>query len=94
MKIARVIWLEDIVEKIRRKHGVNQSEAVEVLKNQPLFRFAEKGYRKGENVYVALGRTNSGRYLAVFFVYKSGNQALIVSARDMTNSERRKYEER
>ena len=94
MKIARVIWLEDIAEKIRRKHGVNQSEAVEVLKNQPLFRFVEKGYRRGENVYVALGQTNSRRYLAVFFVHKSGNQALIISARDMTDSERRKYEER
>jgi len=54
----------------------------------------EKGFVKGENVYAALGRTYSGRYLVVFFVYKRSGQALIVSARDMTASERRRYEGR
>lgn len=67
---------------------------IEVLKNRPQFRFVEKGHRKGEDVYAALGQTNSGRYMTVFFVYKASNQALIVSTRDMTKSERKKYEQR
>ncbi len=92
MKIEEIIWLEDIVEKLDRKHCVRQSEVMEVLENKPKFRFVEKGHRKGENVYAALGQTYEGRYLIIFFVYKRNGRALIISARDMTKSERRLYE--
>ena len=54
-------------------------------------RFVEKGYRKNENVYAALSQTYAGRYLIVFFVYKQNKNALILSARDMDNAERRRY---
>ena len=76
MKIKEIIWLEDIVEKLERKHSVRQSEVVEVLENKPKFRFVEKGYHKSENVYAALGQTYEGRYLIIFFVYKRNGQAL------------------
>ena len=39
-------------------------------------------------------KTDSGRFLIVFFVYKKGNQALILSARDMTDAERKRYEKK
>jgi len=64
------------------------------LANQPYFRFVEKGHHSGENVYAAMGQTNSGRYLIVFFVYKKDRRALILSARDMTHAERKRYEQR
>ncbi len=92
MKIKEIIWLEDIVEKLESKHNVRQSEVLDVLENKPKFRFVEKGHRKNENVYAALGQTYEGRYLIIFFVYKRNGQALIISARDMTKSERRLYE--
>ncbi|CAD7783231.1 MAG: hypothetical protein KCCBMMGE_01757 [Candidatus Methanoperedenaceae archaeon GB37] len=57
MKIGEIIWLEDIVEKLEKKHSVRQNEVIEVLENKPKFRFVEKGHRKGENVYAALGQT-------------------------------------
>lgn len=91
MKISGILWLEDIVEKLQKKHHIEKYEVKEVLQNNPLFRFIEKGHRKGENVYVAPGQTEAGRYLVVYFVYKTTRQALIVSARDMTTAERRKY---
>lgn len=94
MNIDGFIWLEDIVEKLGWKHQVEQHEAEEIFRNSPYCRFVEKGHRGGENVYAALGQTNGGRYLTVFFVYKQNKQALIVSARDMTASERRQYEKR
>ncbi len=65
---------------------------MEVLENKPKFRFVEKGHHKGENVYAALGQTYEGRYLIIFFVYKRNGRALIISARDMTKSERKLYE--
>jgi len=94
VRITGLIWLADIVEKLLEKHGVRQQEVQEVFASRPYFRFVEKGHRRGENVYVALGQTESGRYLAVFFVWKKSGHALILSARDMTRAERRLYEQR
>jgi len=94
LKISGIIWLEEIVEKIERKHRVTQNEIREILISSLHFRFIEKGHRRGENVYSALGQTSAGRYLIVFFVRKKTQQALVVSARDMTDSERRRYEKK
>jgi len=91
LNIHAIIWLEEIVDKLKRKHNINELEVIELLENNPKFRFIEKGHRKEENVYAALGQTESGRYLIVFFVYKKTKQALIVSARNMTKKERRQY---
>lgn len=93
MKIEHIIWLEEIVEKLDRKHNVQQEVVREILDNEPLFRFVEKGHRPDENVYAALGQTEGGRYMIVFFVYKKDKSALILSARDMTQAERRRYEQ-
>ena len=94
MRISGIIWLQEIVEKINVKHRVTQDEVREVLRSSSHFRFVEKGHRRGENVYAAMGQTSAGRYLIVFFVRKKTQQALIVSARDMTDSERKRYEKK
>ncbi len=91
MKISGFIWLEDIIQKLIWKHSVETDEVQEIFNNKPRFRFVEKGHRKNENVYAALGQTDAGRYLICFFVYKTDNRALILSARDMTDTERKKY---
>jgi uncharacterized protein len=91
LNISGIIWLEDIADKLKWKHNVDEYEVIEVLNNRPLFRFIEKGNRKDENVYAALGRTDSGRYLTVCFVFKKTKQALIISAKDMTKQERKWY---
>jgi uncharacterized DUF497 family protein len=94
LKIIGLVWLEDIVQKLLRKHGVNQEEVAEVFVNNPRFRFVEKGHRSGENVYAAFGQTDAGRYLTVFFVHKKDKQALVLSGRGMTDTERRRYEKK
>lgn len=94
MKIKGLIWFDEIIEKLKKKHNVRQDEVREVLNNQPHFRFVEKGHRSGENVYAAMGQTDSGRHLIVFFVYKKDGRALILSGRDMTDTERKRYEQR
>jgi len=91
MKIDGVIWLRDIVDKLAWKHQVDQDEVEEALDNLPKIHFAKKGERKGEDVYMALGQTYAGRYLAVLFIYKKTKEALILSARDMSNKERKQY---
>jgi len=94
MKIEGIIWLRDVVDKLGFKHHVEIDEVEEVLCNKPKFRFVEKGNRKGENVYLALGQTIAGRYLSVLFIYKLTKEALILSARSMAKKERRQYEKK
>lgn len=91
MKLDGLVWLTDIVDKLAWKHQVDPDEVEEVLNNQPQIRFVQKGERKGEDVYMALGRTDAGRYLAILFIYKKTKEALIVSARNMADKERRQY---
>lgn len=92
MKVTGYIWLDDIVDKLERKHDVFPQEVHAVFRNQPKFRFVEKGHRPNENVYMATGQADSGRYLIIFFIYKRDRRALILSARDMTLSERKRHE--
>jgi uncharacterized DUF497 family protein len=92
MNIEGVIWLNQIVDKLVFKHQVETYEVEEVLSEKPKFRFVEKGERKDENVYMALGQTEGGRYLTVLFIYKQTKEALILSARDMAKKERKIYD--
>ena len=92
MRIERIIWFDEIIEKLEWKHSVQPREVTEVFINRPEFRFVEKGHRSSENVYAAMGQTDAGRYIIIFFIYKKNKHALIVSARNMTDTERRKYE--
>jgi uncharacterized DUF497 family protein len=94
MYIIDIIWLPHIVDKLAWKHGVTPEEVDEVLFGRPYYRKVQKGHIPGEDVYAALGRTEVGRYLAVFFVYKQSREALILSARDMDRKERGQYERR
>ncbi|NKQ37306.1 MAG: BrnT family toxin [Chloroflexi bacterium] len=91
MKIEGVIWLRNIVEKLAWKHEVEPYEVEEVFANRPKIRFAEKGDRVGEHVYLALGQSDAGRYLIVLFIYKQSKEILILSARNMTRKERKQY---
>lgn len=92
MKIRGIIWLNNIVDKLAVKHQVETYEVEELLSSNPKFRFVEKGERKGEDVYMALGQTEGGRYLVALFIYKLTKEALILSARDMAHKERKLYE--
>ena len=91
MRIDGVIWLRNIVDKLAVKHHVEPYEVEETLNNKPKIRFVEKGERKDEDVYMALGQTDAGRYLAILFIHKRTKQALILSARNMAPKERRQY---
>lgn len=92
MRIDYIVCPENIEAKLESKHHVTVREAREVLLHNPRIRFAEKGHKKGNDVYAAFEQTFAGRYLAVFFVYKPETRtAIIISARDMSSKERKTY---
>src|SRR5436853_3265337 len=94
MMFRWTIWKEQFCEKLDRKHGVSIEDVEQVRAGGAHCRKAEKGRVRGEDIYAAYGRTASGRYLIVFFVFKKPDGALPISARDMTRAERKYYEKK
>lgn len=92
MQINYIVCPKTIEDKLESKYHVTVREARQVLLSKPRIRFAEKGYTKGNDVYVAFGQTVGGRYLSVFFIYKPVTKtAIIISTRDMTEKEKKSY---
>ena len=92
MQLNEVIWKDRFIDKIEVKHGVSTDEVEEVLFGKPHVRRAQKGQVKGEDLYTAYGQTAGGRYLMILFIRKEQTAALPISARDMSDSERKYYE--
>ena len=92
--IGDIIWLDSIVEKLAWKHKVLTNEVEEVLTGKCRIFRKETGKVEGEHLYNALGKTQGGRYLSVFFISKLNDKALIITARDMTKNERKRYEKK
>lgn len=90
-RFRECLWKKQFIEKLEQKHQVLKDEVEEVFGNNPRFNFIAKGDVTGQNLYRALGRTDAGRYLTVLFIQKRAGLALVVSARDMTRRERRRY---
>jgi len=90
--LRKIIWKDQFVEKLGRKHQVSAAEVEEVLDEGPHIRRVEKGRVKGEDIYAAYGQTSAGRYLIVLYIRKITGALLPISARDMDNAERKYYE--
>lgn len=86
--------MDTIVEKLAWKHAVLPLEVEEVLSGKCRIFKKESGNVEGEDLYNALGTTRSGRYLSVFFIKKLKRKALIVTARDMNQREKKRYEKK
>ena len=92
MRIKEIIWIDKFVEKIESKHRVTTFEVEQILWGRKKVRRVAKGDVAGEDVYLALGQTDGDRYLAVFYILKKNRNVLPISARDMDDKERRRYE--
>ncbi len=91
MQIHEIIWMQNIVDKLERKHHISQNEVEQVFASKPQYRFLEKGKIEGEDIYSAYGQTDAGRYVTIIFILKFKKCALIISARDMDRKERKQY---
>jgi uncharacterized DUF497 family protein len=93
MKIERLDWRHDREEHIAR-HGVSREEVEEAIFDDRagmLLRQGPAQRNPDETVYQHLGCTEAGRYLFTALLYTSGGEALPLTARDMTDTERRRY---
>ena len=88
MRISDIAWDQDSIEHIAR-HGVERTEVEEVCFTMNPFVLKARNDR-----YFALGQTHSGRYLAIIFEYLGHNTAKIITARAMSEAERKLYQRR
>lgn len=72
------------------RHAVRPSEAEQALLNTPFVVAADITHSQAEARFVALGRTDTGRGLAVVFTVH-GNRIRVISARTMSKMEQRVY---
>jgi uncharacterized DUF497 family protein len=92
VQIENIVCSKHTETKLESKHHVTFRETRQILFSNPRIRFAERGHTEGEDVYAAFGQTLGGRYLSIFFIYKpSRKTAVIISARDMSDKERKAY---
>lgn len=74
-------------------HGVTDGECEDVFFNLPLIVASDKKHSDRENRFFALGRTDANRRLFIAFTVRN-DLIRVISARDMTKSEKRKYAEK
>lgn len=85
-------WDEGNSNKNWYLHQVSDGECEEIFFNVPLIVLSDKGHSKNEERYFALGRTEKNRWLFAAFTLRD-DLIRVISAREMTRSEERKYAE-
>ena len=72
------------------KHNVSMNECEEMFFNQPLVIVDDHKHSNSERRFYSSGRTDRERKLFIAFTVHE-NLIRVISARDMTNIEKRKY---
>lgn len=85
--VRRFVWDDENLDHIAR-HGVDADEVEEAITGQPLV------FRGPDNRYLAYGRTDGGRLLFMVYVRRGRGAIRVLTARDMTEREKRLYRKR
>jgi len=86
-------WDKGNIDKNLVKHSVTNLECEQIFFNEPLLVVEDFNHSQRERRYYALGRTDTTRLLFVAFTVR--NELIrIISARDMSLKERKKYEKK
>lgn len=91
-KIEGFDWNEGNIAKNKEKHKVDYKECEEAFLNEPVRIFDDEVHSKTEKRYGALGKTNTGRRLVVFFTIRN-KRIRVISARDQGKKDGKVYEE-
>ena len=76
----------------QRKHDVSFSEASSVFGDDFAVTVPDPDHSKNEDRFITIGQSNRGRFLMVAHTDR-GDRIRIISARELTKTERKEYEE-
>lgn len=85
-------WNESKAARNSTKHGVSFEEAKTVFDDPLYVDFYDPDHSEGEERYLIVGESNQGRLLIVSYTER-GNSVRLISAREVTRTEREAYEE-
>lgn len=92
-KLSEFEWDKGNIDKNLKEHGVTDQEAEEVFNNDPKLILEDEKHSLAEKRYMLWGITSTGRKLTVVFTLR-GAKIRVISARDMSQEERRSYVEK
>ena len=91
MRVKELHWNQSQIEHIAQ-HNVTPEEVEEVCSSNP---FVQRTKARGDNpVYHVLGQTHAGRYLFSVIIQFPDGKGYPVTARPMTDNEKRRYRQR
>ena len=85
-------WDENKADKNLSKHGVSFEEAKTVFDDPLYIDFYDPDHSEDEARYLIVGESNQRRLLIVSYTER-GDSTRLISAREVTRSEREAYEE-
>ena len=94
LKLSQIIgfdWDNYNIDKNWLKHRVLPEECEQVFFNKPIFIYPDFKHSQKETRFHALGKTHINRTLFIVFTVRR-KKIRIISARDMNNKERKKYD--
>ena len=83
-------WDEGNIDKNEIKHYVRWTECEQIFFNKPLLLLKAGKHSAAEKRYYAFGKTDEGRLLTIVFTLRD-SMIRVISARDMSERERRRY---
>ena len=87
MRLREIVWTPEILDKVQGKHGLQPEEVSQVCLDR-----ASQLRKARDGRYAILGRTEAGRYVLVIGAYVGKGTLRVITARDVTDSERDLYE--
>ncbi len=85
-------WDEEKAAANLAKHGVSFEEAGTIFDDPLYVDFYDPDHSSGEHRYIIIGESRQGRLLVVSYT-EPGDVTRLISAREVTRSEREAYEE-
>jgi uncharacterized DUF497 family protein len=76
-----------------RKHGISFGEAVTIFNDELSITVSDPDHSKVEDRYITIGWSNRGRLIMVSHTDRN-DRVRIISARELTQAERKAYEEK
>ena len=84
MNLDWFLWDDRTIAHVAR-HGLRPEEVDETLENDYRTLTTRNGF------YMLLGRSAAGRYISIIFDLLGDGKAWVITARDMTQTEKRRY---
>ena len=91
MRITEIVWSDSDIVHIAR-HGVTPEEVEEALSANPVWRRGRTHPPTGRTSLIALGQTETGRFLFIVLSPRELGRARCVTAMEMDEKARRFYE--